>query len=57
MGLQDQIAALIIAAGGIRFPVICGPLHLLVEIVIAVVSIVATVARLIGQVPQGVISS
>lgn len=50
---QNQIAALIIVAGGIRLPTIYASLHSSVEVVEAVVGAVAAIARLIGQVHQG----
>lgn len=56
VGLQDQVAAVIVGTGRVRLPAVHRAVHFLIEIVVAVIGVVAAVARLIGQVPQGVIA-
>ena len=53
--LQDQVAPVVVGAGGVGLPVVGGAVHLLVEVVIDVVAVVAADARLVGQVAQAIV--
>lgn len=55
VGLQDQVAPFVAGADRVGFPAIRGVVHFLIEVVGAVVGVVAAAARLTSQVPQGVI--
>ena len=53
--LQDQVAPVVVGAGGVGLPVVGGAVHLLVEVVVDVVAVVAADARLVGQVAQAIV--
>lgn len=55
--LQDQVAPLVVGAGGVGVPVVGGAVDLLVEVVIDVIAVMAANARLIGQIAQTVIGA
>ena len=53
--LQNQVAPLVVGAGGVGLPVVGGAVDLLVQIVVDVIAVMAANARLIGQIAQTVI--
>ena len=53
--LQDQVAPLVVGAGGVGVPVVGGAVDLLVQVVVDVIAVVAANARLVGQIAQTVV--
>ena len=53
--LQNQVAPLVVGAGGVGLPVVGGAVDLLVQVVVDVIAVMAANARLIGQIAQTVI--